>query len=194
MTQDHDYIRESLPEYLAGKLPGRKNEDIKRHLDRCVDCSQDLALMNKLRKTEVPDPGELFWKTLPGKVVAKHRNNNQRNSWLTYGIRPVPASAFMLLAALLAVFMSHSINSRQRYYDPLFSDPFSVSSIDYSTLERDSIHEITERLSIHDNVVDVVEDRYFGHSYHEELADLHSDEINNMLKALESQHKNGGVL
>jgi hypothetical protein len=194
MIRDHNYIKERLPHYWAGNLPDRENENIKTHLDGCVDCSEELALINKLKETEAPDPGEFFWKTLPGKVTASYRDNNHRSIWFRYVIRPVPATVFMLLVAVTAVLITPSMDPGERYYDPLFSDPFSVASIDYSILESGYINEITDRFSIKDNITGIVEDGYFDSSYHEELGYLSSDEMNNMSKALESQQKNGGVL
>lgn len=193
MTYDHDELRERLPEYRAGKLSGSEQRKMKSHLEGCEGCRDHVALIHKLKEIGVPDPGELFWKTLPAKIVANHHNNMRWNIPFVCSIRPSPLSVFILLVSLMALFMTHSMDSRRYFYDHLFSDPISGSAIEYSALAYDDLREITERLSIHDTIAGIAEDEYYPHSYHEELVYLSSDEIDTLFNTLKNQHKRGGV-
>lgn len=68
MKLHHREIKESLPDYVRGILTDERRGNIEEHLGSCEDCRSELTLLRELLEMEIPDPGELFWQSLPGQV------------------------------------------------------------------------------------------------------------------------------
>ncbi|HDK81283.1 MAG TPA: hypothetical protein ENH31_01775, partial [Nitrospirae bacterium] len=74
MRPGHEEIKDKLPEYIStGNIP----DDVKEHLRSCDKCSQEAFLLQELNKVQVPEPGGLFFETLPQKVRASVRQKKK---------------------------------------------------------------------------------------------------------------------
>ncbi|HMK43802.1 MAG TPA: zf-HC2 domain-containing protein [Dissulfurispiraceae bacterium] len=103
MYLNHEQVQESLPDYIAGSLKGETAAAVESHLAACADCTAEYALLQEMIAIEVPDPGDLFWQSLPKKVTAS--SSSSRPWWQslnTFLFRPLPAFAAAGVIALLA--------------------------------------------------------------------------------------------
>ncbi len=71
MPLDHEYVRTVLPDYLNGSLESTMHMTVSEHLAGCETCTAEMLLLEELSAVEVPDPGDLFWKTLPKRIAAR---------------------------------------------------------------------------------------------------------------------------
>lgn len=107
-------IQTALPAYLEGSLNEAERLLVEGHLGLCADCTAELAMLRELAAQPVPDPGEAFWASLPGKVARDLREveaHNRRRSLtgLVAGLalpRWVWAAAAVLVAALAAWYLA----------------------------------------------------------------------------------------
>jgi hypothetical protein len=163
------------------------------HLKDCGECKEEVALIDELTSFAVPDPGDLFWSTLPGKVTALSKERAKKKFSLDRLFRPVPAAALVCLIAVLTVVFTYTYYENGAQVDPAFTDPLSVTSLDYSLLLDDDLIAISSSLTIDLNTMEIIEYRYYSDTYHEELASLSSEEVNRLFQALINQKNNGGV-
>ena len=105
MSFSHDEIREMFPEYLSGSLSEDARNAIEVHLRDCSACRSELSMMSELVSIDAPDPGNLFWETLPQKVkgLAKEKKAH-RFSVESLFFKFVPAAA--VIAILLALVLT----------------------------------------------------------------------------------------
>jgi len=61
-------IKELLPAYQGNMLAPTDHDRIEKHLSACEDCTRELKLLSILAAEPVPDPGELFWAAMPGRI------------------------------------------------------------------------------------------------------------------------------
>jgi hypothetical protein len=190
MKSGHEEIKEMLPGYLGGSLPDEGlNLQVEAHLKECGECRDDLAFLAEILSVEVPDPGELFWKTLPGKVrltaEAETRKGHTMRSlfrWL-----PVPVAVLLLLLALTYTYMSRKEMQGQ---DLVFKDPLTASVPDYSDITENDILQMTVQLA--DDELYLPRENLAGYSYHRELASLNSGEVESLYEALRRERQSGG--
>lgn len=191
MKSGHEDIREILPEYMKGCLPEDLRLCVEGHLKGCRDCRDELMLISEIAMVDIPDPGELFWKTLPKKVRASVKEGRKdRFSLMHLFLRPLSLAAAVSIL-LLSVFTfrdtGRDINPYS-YYS--FNDPLAVSLQDYSSLAEKDIPLITEK-----SEADELDLRMRSHemySYHIDIASLSSREMDSLYEALKNQQKNGG--
>jgi hypothetical protein len=187
MKSNHDDIGEMLPEYAAGALSSDRARAVEAHVRECRDCSEVLSLLLELHTIGVPDPGDLFWKTLPLKVRVSAKEKTR-----SFSIRSV-LSRYLPVAAAIAIVCIAALTAVQRKeradVDPFFKDPLAQTVLDYSDITEEDIPEITEPFPVGEIYpgTDIT-----GHGYHGELASLNSDEMNRLSVALGIEQKNGG--
>lgn len=75
---DDKTIKDLLPAYRDRNLDLAELERVRVHLQSCEDCRTDLALLGLLASDSVPDPGEAFWKAMPGRVHRAVRQEMER--------------------------------------------------------------------------------------------------------------------
>ena len=81
-------IKDLLPVYLDQGLDRTETVRVEDHLGTCEDCSTELSLLRMMSEEPVPDPGEAFWASMPGRVsreVEESRNAKRGTfdlSWL----------------------------------------------------------------------------------------------------------------
>lgn len=189
MTLSHDEIRGLLPEYTGNLIAEDQRQCVEAHLGQCRECSELLVILRGLRDCDLPDPGELFWQTLPQKILTLSRD---KAGGVRYArkfplLRPLPlALAIILIIIAFIVFPIHDQQTVQR--DPLFSDP-----LEYSLLElgNNSVRQIqsyrgvltAEEVSLLDDVMP---------SYHSEFVALSSEELSALYKTLRTKDHTGG--
>ncbi len=188
MKSDHDGIKEMLPEYLKGSLPEKTRNNVEAHLKDCRDCRDELSFISGLVNVDVPDPGNLFWKTLPHRVrraVEKQRTN--RFSLRALIFRPLPVAA--TIAVLFLLIFTYAKKEAPEL-NPLFKDPLTASVLDYSDITEKDIPLITEQLT--------GDELYPGpessteYSYHREFASLSSGEMDSLYEVLIKEQQAGG--
>lgn len=186
MKSRHDEIKEILPEYIKGSLSEGLKKVVKAHLKKCQECKEDVSYLSELIKIDAPDPGDLFYKTLPQRVNGALKDESESSfSFSSIFFRPIPiaiAAAFILLLTFTL-----TRNRKIKEFDPFFKDPFTISMLDYSGIsERDIISK--------DLVIDerYIHEDFMGYSYVREFAYLDSNEINSLYEALKREQKTGG--
>jgi hypothetical protein len=186
MKSRHDEIKEMLPEYIKGSLSEGLKKDVKTHLKKCQECKEEASFLSELIKIDVPDPGNLFYKTLLQRVKgALKEESESRFSLRAIFLRPIPiaiAAAFILFLTFI-----FTRNGKIKEFDPFFKDPFTVSVLDYSNINEKDI--ISKDLSIDERYIN---GDFMGYSYVREFAYLDSNEINSLYEALKREQKTGG--
>jgi len=177
----HDDIKERLPEYVRdGFMP----EEVKVHLKTCKECSEELSILRSLKEAPVPDPGAMFFETLPQKIRMSLKE--QRKSMFLRRLVP----AFASIALVIAVGYIYHITNKTPLDDwSLFSDPFASQVYDLDELSADNIPSIADYMEEDEAYLPSGETTFLG-----ELASLSEKEIELLYNNLETKNKNGGVL
>ncbi|MEK6527325.1 MAG: hypothetical protein AABZ36_00360 [Nitrospirota bacterium] len=174
----HDDIKEKLPEYIRdGFMP----EEVKAHLESCKECSEELSILQSLKEISVPDPGAMFFETLPQKIRMSLKPEKKKSIFA----RLVPAFAvIMLVAAISYIYRVMPIPTADE--EIMFTDSLAYREYDISDLSEDDVPFIS-------GVAD--EDRIYMSdeaSYLREFAYLSSEEMESFYEGLRTE--NGGAL
>jgi hypothetical protein len=193
MKSPHDEISEKLPEYVRG---GVIPEEAAAHIRECADCREEHSLLMVLHApgaADIPEPGGLFFETLPGKVGASLREGRK-------GKKSAPflrfAAAFALIAVILTAgyvykaYIHISVDGGSNEAD-YFSDPLAHQTVDLSEINEGDIPAPADFSGIEDIYQD---ETPFKNDYQRELASLSGDEMLSLYEALSKEQKNGGVL
>ncbi len=179
MRFSHEDIKEKLPEYIReGLIP----DEVKAHLRECKECSQEVSLLWTLNKASVPEPGDMFFETLPQKVKA---SLNEKKKSVFFGLAP----AFALIAlVVVAGYIYYMMKIPQEDEGFLFSDPFAPQVYDLSGLNADDIPSIASAIK--------EDEIYFPEEtpFLREFASLSSEEMEDLYEALNIEKEKGGVL
>lgn len=178
MRLNHEDIKERLPEYIKeAAIP----DEVKTHLGKCIECSQELSLLQALNKATVPEPGNMFFETLPQKV----RISLKRKKGFLLRLAP----AFALIAvAVAAGFIYHMTSKPHLDNGFLISDPFASQVYELSGLSPDDLPSISD--TIQDEEIYLSEETPFQW----EFATLSSEEMKDLNENLKIKKENGGVL
>jgi len=187
MSFSHDDIREMFPEYLKGSLSEDLRNAIEVHLRDCSACRSELSMMSEFVSIDAPDPGNLFWATLPqnlkGLVGEKNAHRFSLKSLLF---------KFVPVATALAVLLVFILTDRNGVYEsvPYFSDPFKVTYLEYNDLTEEDLYLLADQIARDEWYIepgDVME-----YSYHGEFASLSSEEMDSLYEALKTEQTIGG--
>lgn len=179
MIFNHEDIKQRLPEYIReGLIP----DEVKAHLKTCSECREEFSLITELNKLSVPEPGNMFFETLPQKV----RISLRKKKSIFFRFAP----AFVLIAlVVVAGYLYHITTISQVEEGFLFNDPFAPHVYDLSDLSADDIPSIAGAIE-EDKVYSTEETTFLG-----ELASLNSEEMEEFYKSIKIiQKSNGGVL
>lgn len=174
---DHKEIKQRLPEYVKeGLIP----DEVKTHLKTCKECEEELSILQTLKETPVPEPGGMFFETLPQKVRASLKKEKKRSIFF----RLAPAFALIVLV-VVAGYIYNIITIPTADEELLFSDPLAFQIYDLSSLSADDIPSIS--------VVIEKDELYLSDEtpYLREFAYLSSEEMDDFYDKLTI--KNGGV-
>lgn len=186
MKLRHDEIKEMLPEYLRGSLSEGLKKDVKAHLKKCLECKEEASCLSELIKIDVPDPGDLFYKTLSQRVKGALKDESERHFslWSIFS-RPIPVT--VAVAFIVLIIITFTRNEKIKEFDPFFKDPFTVAVLDYSNINEKDI--ISKELAIDERYIN---GDFMGYSYVREFAYLDSNEIEGLYEALKREQKTGG--
>jgi hypothetical protein len=188
MRSGHEEIMELLPEYLMDTLPGDMRGKVESHVKDCRDCRDEMAFLTEIVNVEAPDPGDLFWNTLPRKVKLTVAEKQQAFSLkYLFGGLPVAAVAALLLLSLISTPVQRKDMAAQ---DIIFKDPLTASVLDYGDITEKDIPQITAPFT--NDALYLPLENFTGHSYDREVASLSSKEVENLYEALERERRMGG--
>jgi hypothetical protein len=189
MSFRHDEIREKFPEYLRGSLSGDMRDAIECHIRDCPACRSELSMMSELVSIDAPDPGNLYWATLPRKVegLVSGRKEN-RFSVQSLFIKFVPAAA--ALAILLVLLISGTGRDGLYKLDSSINNPFTVTYRELSDLTPEDIYILAEKTA--GDSLYMESENILEYSYHGEFASLSSGEMNSLNEALKTEQPRGG--
>jgi predicted anti-sigma-YlaC factor YlaD len=188
MKMDHNKIKEMLPDYLHGGTSAELTSLILTHLDECRECSDELDAISGISQLNVPDPGDLYWKTLPQRVRATVEEKRDRLPFYSAFLRLLTAVvAAVVIITFVYLFTTGKDSS---FFDPSYDDPFTEVYIDYAELNESAIPSISIELA--DNDLFMNGDMYGEYSYHYELTSLSSDELDILGNQLTEIQKIGG--
>ncbi len=188
MKLDHKGIKDLLPEYVSGRVTGEMKELIEAHRAVCHDCNDEIEMLTSLCRIDIPDPGDLYWKSLPGKVRALAEEKRPAGfSIRSYLLRPVYV-AVLIVIIIASIYLYPSGNGM--YYDPLFESPFNGLNIDYGTISEDSIPELTIEVAYND--LDLDRSFYEEYSYLQDLTSLCPDDLDLVYRELQKIRHTGG--
>jgi hypothetical protein len=179
MKLDHEEIRERLPDYSRGThLP----DEVASHLKECSECRKEIALLQELSGSEVPEPGGLFFETLPQRVRLSLQV--KRKSFF-YRFAPVFAMIFLAVTAGYIYFTVQSPVQIEELY--AFSDPFAPQIYDLSDLSEDDIPLIPDTVD--------GEELYASETtpFFRDLSSLSTEEMEVLYEDLSIEQTNGGV-
>jgi len=190
MLLDHEQVRTLLPDYLSGSLEHEAQASIAAHLASCEECSAELALLEELSGVNVPDPGDLFWATLPKRIVSQVE---QPVPWwksiLVAIMRPVPfaAVAAVLLAVMLVPFATHYVGLPDQKEGVILS----LEQID---LPKQQVQEIARNVATSDQEVSALldNDESGTSEYQQVIASLSADELDELVQELQKSGNSGG--
>lgn len=189
MSFSHDEIREMFPEYLGGSLSEEMRNAVDVHIKDCSACRSELSMMSELVSIDSPDPGNLFWGTLPQKVkgLAKEKKAH-RFSLKSLLFKFVPVAAAI---AVVFVFLLKDTEQNGVYeVDVNSSDPFMTMYLEYNGLTEEDIYPLTEETDGDELYIEP--DDVMEYSYHGEFAFLSSEEMNSLYEALRTEKTKGG--
>jgi hypothetical protein len=173
MKYSHKTIKEKLPEYIREEsVP----EEVHAHLKECSECRQDAEILRGLLDLPVPEPGGMFFETLPQKTRALLKDD--RKSPL---FRLVPA--FVLFALIVITgFVYYAINKPEVAEELYaFNDPLATRVFDLGDLNENDIPSAIE--------ITNVEELYMPEetSFLREFAYLNAEEMEALYEALNTQ-------
>jgi hypothetical protein len=189
MSSRHDEIREMFPEYLRGSLSEDMRNDIEFHIRDCPACRSELSMMSGLVALDAPDPGNLYWATLPRKVEGLVNGRKEhRFTVKSLFVKFVPAVA--ALAILLVMLFSGTGRDGVHGLGISTNDPSNITYREYSDLTQEDINVLAEKTAggaLYTEPGDILE-----YSYHEEFASLSSGEMDSLYEALKTEQTKGG--
>jgi hypothetical protein len=102
-------IKELLPLYAEEALDEAGKNLAEAHVESCADCRSELALLRTLAAEPVPDPGQVFWETMPGRVFrAVQEQQTKKKGWHLSWLRAPLLPRWSWTAAALAVALLFS--------------------------------------------------------------------------------------
>ena len=93
-----DRSGELLPEYIKGLLGPEEMKRVADHLEGCMECASRVRVIRQFEDEVLPEPGQWFWASLPGKVTAQVEARRRRKVRVL-----IPVWAGGLAAAVIAV-------------------------------------------------------------------------------------------
>ena len=190
MRSGHEEIMEMLPEYLKGSLPGELGDEVKAHLEVCEECRNEVSFLREIVDSEVPDPGDLFWQSLPRRVRLTVEEKKKERFPLGFLVRRLPVAAAIAIVLLLTLIYIYPNKDKASVQDPFFNDPLTASVSDYSDASEKDIPLIAEEITVDES--DLPRENYMDLSYHKEFASFSSGEMESLYEVLKGEQQSGG--
>jgi len=209
MTCSEHIPRELLPAYQENSLDRNTMQRVESHISSCETCSAELDLLRLLAGEPVPDPGEVFWASLPDRVHQEVRAHGRaraaaRQSWSpaallrSLWIRAAVAAAIVALVSWIILRPApRTMPMDNTQIDmvsavELFDMPSSMSELEISETTRLAawmdqqsvqLQEAVYHLSAGGNGLD--------RSLDEDLSMLDHNEMNRLATALSKEQEAG---
>lgn len=190
MRSGHEEIMEMLPEYLKGSLPGELGNEVQAHLEVCEECRNEVSFLREIVDSEVPDPGDLFWQSLPRRVRLTVEEKKKERFPLGFLVRRLPVAAAIAIVLLLTLIYIYPNKDKASVQDPFFNDPLTASVSDYSDASEKDIPLIAEEITVDESYLP--RENYMDLSYHKEFASLSSGEMESLYEVLKGEQQSGG--
>lgn len=189
MPLDHEYVRTVLPDYLNGSLESTMHMTVSEHLAGCETCTAEMLLLEELSAVEVPDPGDLFWKTLPKRIAARaERPVPWWKKMVVSMMRPVPLAVMtaIVLAVMLVPFAMH--------YVGLPDQKEGIIAIEQIDIPKQQVQEIARGIAPDDqDALSMLESDDNGPAeYQQVIAALSVDELDELVQELQKSGDSGG--
>lgn len=189
MLLDHERVGTLLPDYLNGSLDPSLRAGVEAHLASCEDCAAERALVQEMMTLNVPDPGDLFWQTLPRRVAAQaERPVPWWKTLLGSILRPAPIAVMtaLFLAVLLVPFATHFVGM------PDQED--MLASVERIDIPKQQIQEIAGIVADGDQdlsgLFDTDENGFAD--YQQAIAALSAEELDELVQELQKTGTSGG--
>jgi anti-sigma factor RsiW len=190
MRSGHEEIMDLLPEYLKGSLSGELGNEVQAHLEGCEECRKEVSFLREIVDSEVPDPGYLFWQSLPRRVRLTVEEKKKERFPIGFLVRRLPVAAAIAMALLLTLIYIYPLKDKASVQDPFFKDPLTASVSDYGDASEKDIPLITEEITGDESYLP--RENYMDFSYHKEFASLSSGEMESLYEVLKGEHQSGG--
>ena len=192
MGYTHEEMKEMLADYHNGLIEGDTRHALEGHLQECSHCREELYLISELTYFKAPDPGELFWKTLPAKVSRLAKQEEKGVFSLKHFFRPVPAFVSAMLLVIVAISSVYIISGMGTALDPFYEEPLSYSMLDYDGISENDLPAIIEEWPDDSMMEEDIVEEYGTYSYHMEIAYLDQDEFENLIEVLKENERKEG--
>jgi hypothetical protein len=173
MKENHEQIKSKLPEYIRGdSLP----DEIDAHLKECSECRNEASLLRDLLHVPVPEPGGMFFDTLPQKVRAS-LSNDRKSPFFRL------APAFGLIALLIITGFIYYVIKTPDTAEDLYSfiDPLTSQIYDLSDVQEDDIPSAIEIIEGEERLLSDVS------LFSGEFAYLSADEMETIYETINTQ-------
>lgn len=189
MLLDHEQVGTLLPDYLNGSLDKDMLKGVTEHLASCKDCSAELALLSEMTELDAPDPGELFWQTLPKRIAAQtERPLPWWKKLFEIMMRPVPIAVMttLLLAVMLVPFATQYVGMPEQKE--------IVSPAEQVDIPKQQLQEIAGSAAANEQeVLALFENDDNGSSeYQQAIAALSAEELDELVQELQKSGGSGG--
>lgn len=147
-------IKELLPVYLEQGLDGPERIRVETHLNRCEDCRAELSLLRMMAESTVPDPGAVFWSTMPERVFRAVQMDKAKKwpfdvSWLVDRLSlprwvfGTAAVGIVLIVSWLAVHsLQHGSEMRVSQGYELSDGPVVADEVTINELDDDQLDTV----------------------------------------------------
>ena len=190
MRSGHEEIMELLPEYLKGSLSRELGDVVQAHLEGCEECRNEASFLREIVESEAPDPGELFWQSLPRRVRLTIEEKKKERFPSGFLVRWLPGGAAIAVALLLTLVSLSPLKDKASVQDPFFKDPLTASMSDFSDVNEKDIPLIAEEITVDESYFP--RENYLDLSYHKEFASLSSGEMESLYTVLKEERQSGG--
>jgi hypothetical protein len=192
MSYRHEEIKEMIPDYINGLLAEEKKDILETHLSGCSDCDGELELLSDLMVIEADDPGDLFWGTMPRKVMGLYSRGRKVIFPGVSLFRPAPVFLSALILCVAVVLSLLVINGPDTEPDLFFEDPLTSSVLDLNGLSENELPLMIGAWEDESALDEYVFEESETYSYHMDIAFLDQEEFENLYDILENEERKEG--
>src|SRR5574341_664410 len=199
-------IKDLLPAYLEQGLDRDEQLRVEGHLATCEDCRTELALLRMVSEEEVPDPGEAFWASMPGRVrrAVQEQQSGKRTFDLARIIDWMVLPRWALAAATIGVVALVSLllirPAPQNLVQPTLpengttiedmatAEPLNVAELSTAEFDAAAQWAQNEYAPIQETIGEAASDN-LERDISEELSDLSPRELDRVLEMLKKKEQ-----
>lgn len=208
MTCKNKELQALLPAHLERSLDRESQSGVERHIAECEDCRAELALLRMMSEEPVHDPGEAFWAAMPGRIFREVQTRQQRKAsrWLPFGSERfiVPrwawaaAAVFLVSTVVFLLDRPAPLDSARTalpengfsYADLLPAEPVDMAELNEVEIDSVDIWATEELALLREEIIDIFRTST-DISIDDRLADLDSQELEQLSRMLDTQDEEG---